>query len=140
MKVSRIVYTAFAWLFVAGVLLQVFFVGMTVVARQWPWTNHVSLGHTLALPLVVMLISMYVGKLPRRMKLMTWLLFGVYILQADVLIFLRDTVPVLSALHPVLALVDFAMGLLLATQATKLMQAGTEPILQLSQSDAAVGD
>ena len=54
------------------------------------------------------------------MKRLTWILFGVYILQADVLIFLRVQAPLASALHPVLALIDFALGLALARQAWAL--------------------
>lgn len=138
MRISRLVYTIAAWLFVAGVAVQVFFAGMAVVARQWPWTNHINLGHGLALPLLIMLVAMYVGKLPRRMKALTWLLMGVYVLQADVLIFLRGSAPVLSALHPVLALVDFALGVLLAWRGTQLLQtAGDETT---SVAAAATGD
>ena len=140
MKVSRIIYQLFAWLFVVGVMTQVFFAGMTVVARQWPWTNHVNLGHFLALPLLVMLVTMYLGKLPGRMKRLTWLLFGVYVLQADVLIFMRALAPVLSALHPVLALVDFALGLALARQATALVRAGAPSIAPQLHAENATGD
>ena len=123
MKASRIVYMIFSWLFMVGVLVQVFFAGMTVVAGQMGWDNHIGLGHTLALPLLVMLVTAYLGKLPGRMKRLTWLLFAVYILQADVLIFMRASVPVLAAVHPVLALVDFALGLSLARKATLLVRA-----------------
>ena len=131
MKTSRRIYLVFAWLFVIGVVVQVFFAGMTVVAGRWPWANHVSLGHTLALPLLVMLITMYVGKLPGQMKRLTWLLFAVYVVQADVLIFMRASAPVLSALHPVLALIDFALGFALARQATSIVRSG-EPSPPLS--------
>lgn len=126
MKASRVVYVIFAWLFVIGVLVQVFFAGMTVVAGRMGWNNHIGLGHTLALPLLVMLITAYAGKLPGRMKGLTWLLFGVYVLQADVLIFMRASAPVLAALHPVLALVDFALGFYLARQAIALRQVAPE--------------
>lgn len=124
MKVSRMIYWIVAWLFVAGVAAQVFFAGMAVVAHRWSWENHTSLGHILAAPLLVMLVTMYLGKLPGQMKRLTWLLFAVYLLQADVLIFLRASAPVLSALHPVLALVDFALGLTLVRAATALVRAG----------------
>ncbi len=140
MRVSRIIYQLFAWLFVVGVMAQVFFAGMTVVARQWPWTNHAGLGHLLAAPLLVMLVTMYLGRLPGRMKRLTWLLFGVYVLQADVLIFLRATVPVLSALHPVLALADFALGLALARQATALMRSGEVVEAQPMRPEGVAGD
>lgn len=140
MKASRIAYMIFAWLFVFGVLVQVFFAGMVVVARQMNWENHIGLGHILALPLILMLITAYLGKLPGRMKRFNWLLFAVYILQADVLIFLRASAPILSALHPVLALLDFALGVTLALQATALFRARESSELHKLQSQGITGD
>ena len=116
-RIGRVVYLAAAWLFVAGVTIQVFLVGMVVVAGQMGWESHIDLGHMLAGPLLLMLIAMYAGRMAGSTKRMTWLLFVVYALQADVLIFLRGSAPALSALHPVLALVDFALGLSLALRA-----------------------
>lgn len=69
-----------------------------------------------------MLISMYLSRLPRQMKWLTWLLFLVYVLQADIVIFLEDQVPLIAALHPVLALIDFALGLALARRAWSLVR------------------
>ncbi len=140
MKASRRIYLIFAWLFVVGVVVQVFFAGMPVVAGRGPWANHVTLGHLLAAPLLAMLIAMYVGKLPGRMKRLTWLLFAVYVLQADVLIFMRASAPVLSALHPVSALVDFALGLALARQATAIVRVGETSVSPQLQPDTVIGD
>jgi hypothetical protein len=140
MKASRRIYLIFAWLFVVGVVVQVFLAGMAVVAGRWPWANHVTFGHLLAAPLLAMLIAMYVGKLPGRMKRLTWLLFAVYVLQADVLIFMRASTPVLSALHPVLALVDFALGLALARQATVIVRVGETSVSPQLQPDTVIGD
>ena len=140
MKASRRIYLIFAWLFVVGVVVQVFFAGMAVVAGRWPWANHVTFGHLLAAPLLAMLIAMYVGKLPGRMKRLTWLLFAVYVLQADVLIFMRVSAPVLSALHPVSALVDFALGLALARQATAIVRVGETSVSPQLQPDTVIGD
>ncbi len=140
MKASRRIYLIFAWLFVVGVVVQVFFAGMAVVAGRWPWANHVTLGHLLAAPLLAMLIAMYVGKLPGRLKRLTWLLFAVYVLQADVLIFMRASAPVLSALHPVSALVDFALGLALARQATAIVRVGETSVSPQLQPDTVIGD
>lgn len=139
MKTSRIAYAIFAWLFVAGVLVQVFFAGMTVVAGRMGWDNHIGLGHTLALPLILMLVTAYLGKLPGRMKRLTWLLFGVYVLQVGVLILLRASVPVLAALHPVLALVDFALGLSLARKATIIIRSD-KPLELQPLSEGLPGD
>lgn len=121
-KTSRIVYFAACALFFAGVAMQVFLAGMVVVAFQMGWSNHRDLGHTLALPLLVMLVSVYLGQLPRKMKWLTWLLFAVYVIQADVLIFLRGPLPVASAFHPVLALVDILLAAILVQQAWTLVQ------------------
>ena len=122
MKGARIVYLIATWLFLAGVLTQVFLAGMVVVAGQMGWANHASLGHGLALPLLAMLVTVYLGRLPRSMKLMTWLLFVAYILQADVVIFLRSSAPVVSAFHPVLALIDFALAVTLAVRAWHIVR------------------
>lgn len=129
-KISRYIYLGAAWLFLAGVVAQVFLAGMVVVAARMGWTDHIGLGHTLSGPLLLMLVTLYLGRAPGSMKRLTWLLFGAYILQADVLIFLRFQAPLLAALHPVLALVDFALGLTLARRAW--------PLARQSQSQISV--
>ena len=121
-KVSRIVYLAASTLFLVGVSLQVFLAGMVVVALRTGWGNHRDLGHALALPLLIMLVTAYLGRLPSKMKWMTWLLLGVYIIQADVIIFMRASYPYVSAFHPVLALVDFGLGAFLVYQAWNLVR------------------
>jgi len=129
-RASRLIYAIVAWLFVAGVAAQVFLASMVVVAGQLGWDPHIGLGHTLSGPLLIMLITMYLGRLPGSMKRMTWLLFVTYVLQADVVIFLRGQAPVISALHPVFALVDFALGFALARSAWPLTRgARQEPVM-----------
>jgi hypothetical protein len=131
-KVSRFAYLVAAWLFLAGVVVQVFLAGMVVVSLRMGWANHIGVGHSLAGPLLVMLVSQYLGRLPGSMKWLTWLLFGAYVLQADVIIFLRFQAPVIAAFHPVLALVDFALGLALARRAwllAKQVQAPAASVL-----------
>ena len=123
-RVARYIYTGAAWLFVVGVMLQVFLAGMVVVARQISWNNHIGLGHLLAAPLLFMLVTMYLGRLPKQIKTRTWVLFAVYVTQADILIFMRLSAPVMSAFHPVLALVDFALGYALARRAVPLVREG----------------
>jgi hypothetical protein len=122
---SRWAYWAAAWVFLAGIVVQVFLAGMVVVAFRMSWVNHISLGHSLSLPLLVMLVAVYLGRFPVSMKRLTWLLFAVYVLQADVVIFLRGQAPVVAALHPVLALVDFAVALALARDAWSLARQDT---------------
>lgn len=114
---ARISYLISAWLFVLLVLLQVFLAGMVVVAGQMNWSAHRGLGHWLGLPVVLMLVLAYLGHLPPSAKRLTWLLVGTFIVQAEFVIFLRQTAPALSALHPVLALVAFALGSCLSYRA-----------------------
>ena len=73
-----------------------------------------------------MIITAYLGKLPRRMKWITWSLFIVYLLQADVLIFMRTSLPLAAAFHPVLALVDCVLALVLVHQAWGLVREGQQ--------------
>ncbi len=117
---SKKLYRIFNWLFVIGVVAQVFLAGLVIVAARAGWDWHTSLGHVLGLPLILMLITMYTGKADRELKRTTWVLFLVYLIQADILIFLRTSafVPAvyLSAFHPVLALVDFWLGVKLLSQ------------------------
>lgn len=108
------------------------------VAGQIDWAAHRGLGHLLGLPLLIMIITAYTGRLPGSMKRLTWLLFAVYILQADVIIFMRDSAPFVSAFHPVMALVDFALGLTLALKAGVLVRKSPETTADSSALDALV--
>ena len=102
------------WLFLFAVVAQVFLAGLVVVARpaQTGWEPHVALGHAMAILLVPMLIVMVLGRATREVKLLTWVLFLVWIIQVYVLvIFLRESMPSVAALHPVLALADFWLAL-----------------------------
>lgn len=135
-KAARYTYFGAAVLFLVGVVVQVFLAGMVVVAIRMGWDPHIGLGHSLAGPLLIMLISMYLGKMPGTVKKLTWLQFVVYALQADVIIFLRFQAPVVSALHPVLALVDFALGLALAQKAWGLLRQPT--VDSLPQPDLSI--
>lgn len=117
----NLAYRICAWLFVAGVVAQVTLAGLTVVAAQIDWSIHREFGHIIGLPLYLMVVAMYVGKASSEIKRTTWILLLVFILQTGVTIFLRfSAAPVvyLSALHPVLALIDFwlAMRLLRLTK------------------------
>jgi hypothetical protein len=139
-KLSRNFYLIGSGTFIVGVMAQVFLAGMVVVAGQMGWVNHRNLGHSLALPLLVMLISAYPGRLPKAMKGMTWTLFVVYILQADVLIFLRGSAPAISALHPVMALIDFALGVALVQKAWSLTRRQAQTAGVLADLEPAATD
>ena len=73
-----------------------------------------------------MLVTVCLGRFPRKMKWMNWLLLVVYFIQADVLIFMRDSMPFVSAFHPVLALLDFVLATFLVYQTWKLVRDARE--------------
>src|SRR6266700_4113752 len=102
---TRRLYLMAAWLFPVAILIQVLFVGLSLFTGQAYWSTHRDLGHSLAvLPLLLIILS-YLGRLPRSEKLLIWLLFGIYLVQAEVFAAIRADVPILAAFHPVLALV-----------------------------------
>lgn len=137
-KASRYAYLGAISLFLLGVIGQVFLAGMSVVARMTGWEVHIELGHLLGLFLALTLVSMYLGHLPRESKNLTWILFGVYFVQADIVIFLRDTAPILSAVHPVAALFDFAISWALFRRAlTYVREAMKENILPIAGAQEA---
>jgi mercuric ion transport protein len=112
--VSRYVYTIAAWLFVVGILTQVFLVGLSLLGGQPGWQTHIGLGRNLGILALLMVVLAYTGQLPRPMKRFTWLNFAIYILLADVVIFMRELAPLVAALHPVLAVLLFGVTASLA--------------------------
>ncbi len=105
---AKSLYRISNWLVIVGVALQFFFVGMTVVARQMDWQAHIAVGHIIFLPILIMVITVFVAKGSRELKRRTLILLVIYLIQADFIIFLRNStsVPALivAAFHPVLAL------------------------------------
>jgi hypothetical protein len=137
-KISQIIYLVSSWLFLVGVTVLVFLAGMVVVALQMSWNYHITLGIFLGALLLVMLASQYPGRFPRKIKGLTWILFGVYLFQAFGTIYLRAQAPVVSAFHPVLALVEFSLGLALARAAWPLVRQNQAPSPVLSGSGVSI--
>jgi len=117
---SRMAYLTFAWLFVAGILFQVFLVGLGLFAGQQTWSTHVGFGHWFGIVPLLLVILSFAGRLPRSEKRLTASMFGVYLVQAEVFAAIRQAAPTTAALHPVLALILFALGLLVAQRARAL--------------------
>ncbi len=122
LRLSRYAYAAAAWLFAVGILMQVLLVGLSLLGQQPSWQIHIGLGHTLGILALLLVVLAYVGALPHPDKRLTWLAFAMYVLLADVVIFLRQSVPVVAALHPVLAVTLFAVTSNLALRATRLVR------------------
>lgn len=140
-RVSRYAYAAATWLFVAGILTQVFLVGLSLLGQQPSWQIHIGLGHSLGIVALLMIILAYMGRFPRPIKPITWLNFAIYILLADVVIFMRGSAPLVAALHPVLAVLLFGNAGFLAVRAWRLVrEAQTNMDLSLGKRSGTRGE
>ncbi len=124
LRLSRYAYAAAAWLFVVGILTQVYLVGLSLLGQQPSWQTHVGLGHGLSIVALLMVALAYTSRLPRPMKPFTWLNLVIDILLADVVIFMRGSAPLVAALHPVLAILLFGIAGFLAMRAWQLVREG----------------
>ncbi len=122
LRLSRYAYATAAWLFVVGILTQVFLIGLTFLGGRPNLQNHAGLGHGLAIAPLLMVVFAYTGRLPRPTKPFTWLALVIYVLLADVVIFMRGSAPIIAALHPVLAVILFGVTGFLAVRAWRLVR------------------
>jgi hypothetical protein len=120
--VTRVGYLLSAWLFVIGVVIQVLLVGLSLLGRVPSWDTHIGLGHTIGIFPLLALVFAYVGRLPRTAKVQSAVIFGTYLFQAEVFAGIRDIAPLAAALHPVLALALFYLGLRQALEAQALIR------------------
>jgi len=114
---ARSAFPWLTWLYVASLLIQVFLAGLAVFNDPATFHTHVDFGRivvgllTLLLPIVA-----WVGQLPSLRLAGGILLF--YLLQTG-LPEVRASLPVVAALHPVLALGLFWLAVRLAIQARR---------------------
>ena len=116
---TRMVYLMGVWLFLAGVLFEVFLAGLGLFAAQVSWDVHQGFGF-LGGPLILILIVLaFLGRFPRATVGLTVLLLGLYMIQILLVAFGGDA-PVIAALHPVNALALFWVALALERRARAL--------------------
>ena len=135
-RISRVVYLILAWLFVLGILGQVYLVGLSLLGRRPSWDDHVNLGHAIGGFALLMIVFVYLGRLPRSMKLLTWLNFAIYFLIADIVIFMTDSAPKVAALHPVLAILLFPVAGTLAVRIALIVRASRTETAAVSTEPA----
>jgi len=131
---TRIAFAVVAWLFLIGIVVQVFLAGVGLfVPGANPFQYHVALGWLLHLgPLLVLLMAGLAGAGRRTVWLSVALLVLVGI--QPFLPSMRQDVPFAAALHPVNALAIFWLSLTIARRATILARA---PIVASAPAPAA---
>ena len=118
-----IAYAVVACLFVAALIVQVFLIGLALFDDPSFRETHRSFGFTVVG--LAALLLLIVGILARPGRREVGLLVGIfvlYIVQTS-LPGLQSSYPIVAALHPVLALGLFAMGLQVARLATVRVRA-----------------
>jgi hypothetical protein len=120
-RASRIGYLILAGLFTLGVFAQLYLVGLSLLGGQPSWGLHVALGFALGGVAIMMVPVAYLGRLPRPMKPLTWLNLGMYLLLIAA-VMVRSTMPLVAALHPVLAITIFALVGMLTVRAGRLVR------------------
>jgi hypothetical protein len=117
---ARYAYAVLAWAFVAGLVVQVFFIGLGLFAGSENLALHVSLGWILHLAPILILVAAAVARAGRQRLLMAAAL-AVTVFIVPILVSLRESAPVFAALHPVGALLAFLFAILVARNATRLL-------------------
>ena len=124
--VARYGYVALAWLFLVGVVVQVFFIGLALFAGRENLDLHVSLGWILHLAPVLVLGAAALARAGRPRILMAAAL-TVVVLIVPILATLRETSPVIAALHPVGATLAFGLAVVVARQSLEFMREAAPP-------------
>lgn len=110
--VLRWLHAAAAAVFVAAILVQVFLAGaaLTNLGGSGDFASHIEFGFTwVGLAALALVVTALIARRPRRDVGITLGLMGLYIVQT-ILPGLRATVPSVAALHPVNAMLLFALA------------------------------
>jgi hypothetical protein len=121
---ARYAYLALAWAFVAGVVLQVFFIGLGLFVDAENTELHVSLGWILHLWPILILAAAALARAGRT-RILQAAALAVTVFIVPILATLRADLPVAAALHPVGAIFAFWLSIVVARGATSLV---TTPI------------
>ena len=99
-SIARSVHLVVAWLFVAGLIVQIFLAGLGVVSGPASFIPHREFGYWLSVLPVVLLVTALLGRMDRRLAVLAAVSFGLFILQS-VFVAMRESTPEVAALHPV---------------------------------------
>jgi len=118
---ARYLYLAMVWAYVAGILVQVFLVGLALFGTTRDFEPHIGLGWILHLVPILLLIVAAIARVGSRLIWWNVALLVVQFIQ-PVLPSLRSDVPLVSALHPVLALIIFLLAYTIGLKAWLLVR------------------
>lgn len=117
----RRIFAILSWLFIMGVLIQVFLAGIALFVDFGQWNYHKSFIHYFEFIPVIMLILAFFGAIPNRLRWESLAMYVMIILQY-VTVSLAGKIPYLSALHPIIALILFWRALVSVQTSAKLLK------------------
>ena len=112
-SIARTLHTAVAWLFVIGLIAQVWLAGRGVFESPTMFDTHRNLGYTLSLFTIVLLVLGLLGGMGRRPAILAIAIFVLFILQS-VFVVMRESTPAVAALHPVNGFLILFLAIVLA--------------------------
>ncbi len=120
-RASRVAFLVLAWAFVAGIVIQVFFIGLGLFAGSANLRLHGEFGWILHLAPLFIVAAAALGRAGRVPLLQAGAL-AVTVFVVPILALFRTDLPVAAALHPVAALLAFWLAIVVARSATSLVR------------------
>ncbi len=112
------------FLYLAAIALQFYAAGLAVFGVS-SFMTHALFGYSMILGAIILLVLTFAAKLAGRVKILAALVLFLTVLQ-PVLALIRSPIPVLAALHPVNALLIFAIATRIAVSTGT--SAGARPV------------
>lgn len=125
-RAARYAYAVLAWLFVVGLVVQVFFIGLGLFAGADGIELHRNLGWILHLAPLLIFAAAAVSRAGQRHWL-TALALAVVVFIVPILVTMRDGSPVIAALHPVGAVLAFWLTIVVAQNSLAAFRAPAPP-------------
>jgi hypothetical protein len=118
---AQYLYVALAWAFVAGIVLQVYFIGLGLFVSSVDRELHRNFGWILHLVPPFILLAAAFARAGRTRILQTTAL-AVTIFIVPILAAIRADAPLVAAFHPVGAVLAFLLAVVVARGATSLFR------------------
>jgi 4-hydroxybenzoate polyprenyltransferase len=125
-SIARTLHTVVAVLFVVGLIAQVWLAGRGVFESPTMFDTHRSLGYTLSLFTIALLVLGLLGGMGRRPAILAVVIFVLFILQS-VFVVMRDSQPAVAALHPVNGFLILFLAIVLARDSWMMRTAPATP-------------
>ena len=122
-RIAGTIHLAAAWLFVIGLLVQVFLAGMGLFDDAGAFATHGVFGHLLEIFPVILAVTAYVAGYGRWRALAGVGLLALLFVQT-ILVLQRGSSDILAALHPVNGFLVMLAAVWVAVDSTRLWNAG----------------